>query len=223
MSPYKFGITLIFVFQTNTVFASDVYFSVRGGATILTEADQTSDGTVFSTAIDSDTGFNVGGAVGVKLSNFRFEVDLGYSQVGADTLEVTNDAGLGVAIGLGSLTGFTIALEGDVKVLTYMVNAYYDLENKTNWTPFVGFGVGGATIDYSDIKSSGVLLVDDNDTVFAYKVGAGLTYKISESLKLIGDYHYLGTTDPDFTDAAGAKFDSEYSSHNIDLGIRFSF
>jgi opacity protein-like surface antigen len=216
---------LIFVFQTSTVFASDVYFSVHGGATILNEADQTdaADTTAFSTATDFDTGYNVGGAVGVKLSNFRFEFELGYSQVGADSMEITNDAGIGVALGLGSLTGLKIDLDGDVNTLSYMANAYYDFKNKTNFTPFVGFGVGGATVYYNDIKTSGVLIVDDNDTVFAYKLGAGLAYKISESLNLTGDYHYLATTDLEFTDSTGAKFDSEYESHNVNLGIRYTF
>lgn len=216
-------IALMFVFQSSNVFASDVYFSAHGGATFLNDADQSEDSTVFATAIDSDTGFNAGGAVGVAVSDFRFEVELGYSQNAADSLEVTNDAGLGVAVGLGSLVGLTIPLDGDVRTFSYMVNAYYDFKNKTNFTPFIGFGVGGATIYYDDIESSGVLLVDDNDTVFAYKVGAGLAYKISESLNLTGDYHYLATTDPEFKDAAGAKFDSEYESHNFNLGMRFTF
>ncbi len=216
-------IALIFVLQTNTVFANDAYFSVHGGATNLNEADQTSDSTVFSTAADYDTGFYVGGAVGVKLSSFRFEFELGYSQVDADTLEVTNDAGIGVALGLGSLTGLTISLDGDVNTLSYMVNAYYEFENKTNFTPFVGFGIGAATVDYNDIKTSGVLLVDDSDTVFAYKIGGGLDYKISESLNLIGNYYYLATNDLEFTDSTSAKFESEYSSHNVNFGIRYFF
>jgi len=216
-------IALIFVLQTNTVFANDAYFSIHGGATILNEADQTSDSTVFSTAMDFDTGFNVGGAVGIKLNSFRFEFELDYSQVDADTLDVTNDAGIGVALGLGSLTGLTIALDGDVNTLSYMVNAYYNFENKTNFTPFIRFGFGGATINYNDIKTSGVLLVDDGDTVLAYKVGGGIDYKISESLSLIADYHYFATTNPEFTDSTGAKFESEYGRHNVNFGIRYFF
>jgi len=216
-------ITLVFVLQTNTVFADGTYFSIHGGVTILNEADQTSDATVFATAADFDTGFDVGGAVGVKLSNFRFEFELGYSQVDADTLEVTNDAGIGVLLGLGSLTGLTIALDGDVNTLSYMVNAYYNFENKTNFTPFVGFGIGGVTVEYNDITTSGVLLFDDSDTVFAYKVGGGLDYKISESLYLFGNYHYLATTDLGFTDSTSAKFESEYGSHKVNFGIRYFF
>jgi len=214
-------IALVFVLQTNTVFANNAYFSVHGGATNLNEAEQTSHSTVFSTVIDFDSGFYTGGAVGMKLSSFRFE--LGYSQVDADTLEVTHDASIGVALGLGSLTGLTIALDDDVNTLSYMVNAYYNFKNRTNFTPFVGFGVGGATVNYNYIKTSGVRLVDDGDTVLAYKVGAGFDYKISESLNLIADYHYFETIDPKFTDSTGAKFESEYGSHNVNLGIRYFF
>ena len=38
-----------------------------------------------------------------------------------------------------------------------------------------------------------------------------------------GDTVFFGTADPDFTDVNGIPFDAEYQSHNIEIGLRFSF
>jgi hypothetical protein len=37
----------------------------------------------------------------------------------------------------------------------------------------------------------------------------------------VASYSYLATSDPEFEDSSGVPFDSEYSSHNVLVGVRF--
>ena len=55
---------------------------------------------------------------------------------------------------------------------------------------------------------------DDDDTVFAYQLGAGLGYEINPNLTISLDYRFFATVDPDFTSRAGIEFSTENMSHN---------
>ena len=137
-----------------------------------------------------------------------------------DTLTITQDAGLGVALGLGDLDGLSGAGEGDVGAFTFMVNGYYALD-LDKFRPYVGVGVGGAYVS-ADVSVLGVKLVDDNDTVFAYQGIVGLEYRLSDSVAFGARYAYFATQDPTFTDTAGGEFDSEIQSHSVMATIRIS-
>ena len=59
---------------------------------------------------------------------------------------------------------------------------------------------------------------DDDDIVFAYQLGAGIGYGISENLTIQAGYRYFATADPDFSGT-----EAEVASHDIYLGMRFYF
>ena len=99
-----------------------------------------------------------------------------------------------------------------------MVNGYLDFENQTALTPYIGAGVGVAKVSANDISIGGVALSDEDDTVFAYQLGVGIGYSVTESLIIDLAYKYFATEDPDFE---GTK--AEYGSHNILFGVRINF
>ena len=90
-----------------------------------------------------------------------------------------------------------------------MVNGFYDVENKTPFTPYIGGGIGFANVD----------LDSEDDRVFAYQLGIGVGYAIDEVITLDLGYRYFATSDPEFL--GGIK--AEYSSHNLLVGIRVTY
>ncbi len=210
--------------QTYEDASKGIYFEIRGGGTLLSDADNSGAGITTDIVIESefDLGFVVEGAVGYAHdSGVRGELALGYRQNDFDKLTITNDGGVGAFLGVGSLNGISVNTDGDVGALSFMANGYYDFDLGSKFKPFVGVGLGVALIDV-DASVLGVTIVDDDDTVFAYQGMAGVSYEISESISASLFYNYFATIDPEFTDAAGGSFDSEYQSHNFMVGVRIS-
>jgi outer membrane autotransporter protein len=83
---------------------------------------------------------------------------------------------------------------------TLMLNTYYDIDTETDFTPYASLGVGAAFLKYERI---GLVTGGDNEdadidskskTRFAYSVGIGASYKITDnwSTDLQARYTYGG-------------------------------
>lgn len=121
--------------------------------------------------------------------------------------------------GIGTfITPATVEVGGDISVFGFMANAWYDFYTGEPWRPYLGGGIGMANLALDEAT-----LADDDDWVFAYQFGAGVSYEITPRVVLAVEYRLLGTTDPKFVVVPGLTFDAEYLSHNIGLQIRFFF
>lgn len=149
--------------------------------------------------LTTDPGFGLLGALGGDLGEgLRLEAEVGYRQ--NDLKDI-------------SAFGISVPVNGDVSALSFMGNAFYNFETETAFSPFLGGGVGFANVE-GDIEGLG----KKDDTVFAYQLSAGGGLELQENLSLDLQYRFFATADPDF---AGVK--AEYSSHNLMVGLRFSF
>lgn len=138
-------------------------------------------------------------------------------------MTIASDGGLGAQFGVGSLNGATLDIGGDVTSLAGMANVYYDAPLGWAIRPYVGAGVGVARID-AELSLGALRLVDETDTVLAWQVMAGLSYPATERVSLSVGYRYFATQDAELSETVGGRtFDSEYRSHNVELGVRFSF
>lgn len=202
-----------------------LYFELRGGGVLLDDADNSGRGLTSDIVITSEfgTGFVVDGAVGyAHRSGFRGELALGYRNNDLDSLVITDDGGVGAFLGVGSLNGLsTGSVDGDVQMISVMANGYYDFDLGNGLRPFVGAGIGAGFVDV-EASALGLRLVDDSDAVLAYQGLAGVSYGVTRDVSVSLLYSYFATGDPSLTDTAGASFDSEYSSHSLMLGIRFT-
>ena len=104
-------------------------------------------------------------------------------------------------------------------MVSLMGNAFFDIPTGLPLRPYVGagigFGIAGASEDLFDS--------DDSDLVGAFQLMAGLGYDISPRATLTLGYRYFTTSDPDFVLAPGQFFETEFTSHDIQLGARFRF
>ncbi|MDW7644266.1 MAG: porin family protein [Desulfuromonadales bacterium] len=156
---------------------------------------------------------------------------------GADTGEISYDAGVGLlaAVGgrvsdnlrfegeigyrandldKGTIDGLgTAKINGDITALSLMGNMYVDFMPHEFFSPFVGFGLGFANVEL-DFDGAG----SEDDDVFAYQVAIGGTYAANKQVSLDVQYRYFATDDPDFE-----GLESEYQSHNVLVGLRFNF
>ncbi|MDR9500227.1 MAG: outer membrane beta-barrel protein [Desulfurivibrionaceae bacterium] len=147
--------------------------------------------------MEYDTGWALGIAVGYDFgNNLRLDGAVSYQQNQLDQINEDNTSR---------------ALTGDASSLSFLINGYYDFTNRSRFTPFLSAGFGLARVDFAgEIK--------DDDTVFAYQAGAGVSYAINETFSLDLRYLYLGTDDPTFETTA-----IEYASHNVQAGLRIAY
>lgn len=187
--------------------ADGPYLSGNLGLAIASDSDIT-DSTEpgITLTFESDMGFALGGAIGYGFSNFRFEGELAYQ---------TND--------LDKVKAFGVSIDatGDASSLAGLLNGYWDFNNTSPFTPYISGGIGMAKVEINDlnIPGSGEADINDDDTVFAYQLGAGVAYAINEYLSLDVKYRYFATEDLEFENTTNV----EYSSHNFYAGIRYTF
>jgi outer membrane autotransporter protein len=191
----------------NTAHAADgPYVGFNVGAAMLTDSDVTdSEAPGDAIELSYDNGWTMGAAVGYRLNNFRVEGEISYQKNDIDET---------------SAMGFSMDSSGDVSGLSFLVNGYYDFANQTAFTPFLSAGLGYARVEVNDynLAGSGFADFNEDDSVFAYQFGAGVGYAVNESITIDLKYRYFTTSDPDFDGS-----EAEIASHNILLGLRYSF
>lgn len=118
-----------------------------------------------------------------------------------------------------------------------LFNTYYDFNNSTKFTPYVGFGLGVShlkaiventskdDVDFSESRSG-------SDYNFAYALAAGVEYKLSEKLACdlqVRYFDYGKATESVQTrdDRYGLEFDAKSSGKvngfDVALGLKYMF
>lgn len=187
---------------SNAAVAQDGFY-ISGGAGLnwLHDAEVS---TSPSRDADFDGGWGALGALGYRFGNWRVEGEVGYRANDVD--EVSGGAG-----------------GGDMRSLSAMVNAIYELGAFSGVRPYLGAGIGWARVKLNDASLAGAALTDDADSQFAYQGLLGFQVPLANALNLDVGYRYFATLDPKFRNAAGNSFDSEYRSHMVMVGLTYSF
>ena len=160
-----------------------------------------------------DDGFNVGLTVGVAYpSGLRPEAALRYRENDFESLDLMQ--------GFGGANGETVPADGRFTSSSLMGNVWFDFIKHAVVSPYVGAGIGVARVSIDDLAVADQSSIDDDDTVFAYQAGAGLTFALTELAKLSLDYRYFATDDPEFEGSVN-PFTTEYATHNVGLGFRY--
>lgn len=173
--------------------ATDVrpYLEAHAGAVVG------NDSTMGSGKVSLDPGFVAGGAFGLDFDLLRIEANVDYRR--ADIAKYAS-----------------IATNGDLQLVSYMVNGHLVAPVPYPVKPYLLGGVGFATAFVSNFAGSPS--GKQSNTRFAYELGAGIGFEIKRNVTLDMNYRYLGTSDFDFS---GTKF--SYAANNVLFGVRYSY
>jgi len=197
-----FLVIVYFLFFGSTVFGEERYYFQAGlGGNFLNDADF-SDSTTRAEA-EFDVGMLIGAELGYDFGIFRLGAEAAWRFNDTDSIQ-------------GGAAGMNAADE--ISTMSFMVNGYYDIENASGMVPYVCAGAGLALIDLNDFTVVGINFGSDDDSVFAYQIGAGIAFSLHETLMLDLGYRYFATDDPDFD-----GIESEYACHTIMAGLRLLF
>jgi opacity protein-like surface antigen len=97
------------------------------------------------------------------------------------------------------------------------------LRDKSPWAPYLELGLGAARLETSDFKIANVPFSSDSSVVFAYQVGTGIDFAVTDNVSLDLGYRFFSTTNPRFNEANGRKFEMSYFNHSAILGVRVGF
>lgn len=154
--------------------------------------------------MDLDTGNHGSISVGKYFREVRVELEYSYTDADIDSSNVSND-------------------KGEVETKALFVNGFHDIETNSKFKPYFGAGIGLMDVDVK-YKESGVEVVDDDDTIFAFQVIAGLGYEITDRFNIFAQARYRNGEDTEVqTNVLSGKSDIEIEHYIYDIGIRYSF
>ena len=159
------------------------------------------------TTSDADEAPIVYGKVGTWTANkWRAELELSYRE---------HDIEGGTA---------ATSLGGDATVTALMFNMLYDLnvdsELYAGIKPYIGAGAGGAMV--ATDGTGPLYTVDEEETVFAGQLLAGLNVPITDSVVMDVGYRYFDTLGADISNGI-ATTEESFSAHTATLGLRWVF
>jgi opacity protein-like surface antigen len=175
--------------------AGDFYISVFGGANF--EKSTSNSTQVFfltgaADTVDPDTGFVLGGAIGVHLDKWlnglRAEIEADYRR---NKLEGHWSEGSAV---FGPTGG---PISGHSSTFALLANVWYDINIGQKWVPYIGGGAGWgrSTFDGALAQTFGTRLSSNTFHVensgFVFQLGAGVNYPIQDGVNLGIGYRYF--------------------------------
>ena len=173
----------------------------------------------FNDRVQFDPGINLGVTGGYDFGLLRLEGELSYKN--GEIKRITDQA-----------DGFRFHdPDGNLGALAVMFNAFFNLRNSSPVTPYIGGGIGVATLHLTntygtDTRGSSqrlLLYPKDNDTVFAYQAGAGLEIALNRRLSLDLGYRYFRTDKARFESDVLTTTGIRFESHNGAVGLRVKF
>lgn len=197
---------------------SGTYFTIFGGGLELD--DQNSFGIQRNVDVDYGQGWAVGGAIGKRVArNLRAEIEYAFRSQTPDTLAFNG-------VNQGILSGFQNSHAA-------MFNFAYDLVlGRGNIVPYIGGGVGVASVDSRIAYGPGIATLDGDDSSVAYQWMAGISFRARPNMEMFLEYRFFEIDDPKINRFGGPPIngqtpnvllESEYVSNDIFAGLRFNF
>ena len=138
----------------------------------------------------------VGGKAGYDFVGPRAELEVGYGQISTNA----------------NIPG--TAIVGKVGSLNVMANVLYDFMPASPITPYIGAGAGIAFVDSNSALGS---------TQFAYQAMLGLAANVSNSMRIMLEGRYVGTTNPSVNVPGAGNVSFQNQNVLAMLGVQFKF
>ena len=169
-----------------------------------------------------------GAAAPVKYGQIRSELEFGWN----DDAKDSNNFAFKVK------DTYNHKFATELSIYSAMLNIYYDIDTGTKFTPYVGGGIGVAHLkNKSKVAGStpaGALDISssESETNFAWNIGAGVSYALTDNLSLDAGYRYTdyGNVKESVSQqisglGAPLNVDGKFdvTSHEFLLGARYAF
>lgn len=204
-STLALGLALMTTTAAQAQDLGNYYLKGSVGLSALQGDDVTIDGT--TSALSYDASIAAGGAVGHNFANspFRAEAEFMYRSGEAKNLPAS--------VGTG----------GDYASTSLMLNGYYTFETDTQFTPYVGAGLGYVTeIDFDIASPMGEVEYSDRGLI-AYQIMVGTEYAVNDRLSLFTEARYFTADSPKLSASDGSVLEADYNSLELLAGLTWSF
>lgn len=170
--------------------------------------------------VEFDPGSNIGFTGGYDFGIVRLEGEFSYKN--AEIKSVTNQV---------PGERFHNAV-GDLGVLAMMLNGFMNLYNNSPVTPYIGGGVGFATLHLSDTHGTRIVNGEakrallygfGDDTVFAYQLGGGIDISLNRKFSLDIGYRYFKANRANIDSDQAILTSIGFESHAASLGFRYRY
>lgn len=183
--------------------SSGPYIGIGGGASWIGDADVTNNAP--NTDMEFDTGWAALIKGGYALGNgLRPELEFGLRDWGVDKANG----------GVGS--------DGKLRQYSIFANLLYDFLPNSNWSPYIGAGIGGVQYSARDL-TAGSATSSDKDTTWAAQGIAGLWYAIDPNWLVSADYRLQYTGDTSLGTNTSAVIEPDNMTHTVMLGLTYRF
>jgi opacity protein-like surface antigen len=159
----------------------------------------------------------------------RFGFNVGYEVT--DWFAVEGETGV-YASTIDSITGAIFIDDATYSNVPLLVNVRFQGPRNSVVSPFIGAGAGMsvATFGADNLIVGGTAMHGWQSTVvFAYQAFAGLNVRINDQMRIGVEYHYFGTTDPEWeaestfgTGSDDMRF-SATETHALSIAFNFRF
>lgn len=227
--------TYIVVFFTLLVFSSPAtstaapgrtgpYFSGFLGASSIKDINVTSYDFQRTTSLRENVALNpgiyAGGTGGYDFGFVRVEGEMSIRAAEIDTITSQTNS------------YFIHDVDGNVGAFSSMINVFFDLHNRSRFTPYLGGGIGAATLYLSDTygyvtKRNSTyyqpLYWESDDTVFAYQLGGGVDIALNKRFSIDVGYRYFKTNEAHLESYYTTTSSMRIESHDAMVGFKFKF
>ena len=235
-SPWYLG------FQVPVMFIDDTESKTTGSNRIQGHAAPYSA----KATSEYEAGFKVAGMVGYRLGgDLRIEGELFFARARVDS----QTYGSIVSAGHPVPVKVDVPISGSASQTGAMANVWFDIPTDSDWTPYVGGGVGLIRVDQGDLDYDANTLanrlarlqnenapdfppgfvpeISSTDTAFAWHFGAGVGYRLDDRTVLQFGYRLQAANDLEFDgrnafgNAISVK--TELRAHLFEIGVRMGF
>ncbi len=121
-----------------------------------------------------------------------------------------------------------VPISGEVGINTLMLNVYYDFENSSKFTPYVGLGAGIAWVSMEGDIAGVADFSSKTQSNFAWNIGLGVAYDIAENFSADLGYRFaqFGDAKTKTLTVGGVEGHLEadtISAHQVMFGLRYTF
>ena len=200
-------------------YAFSPYVSVFAGGSFASDTDAALEGVDFY-KFDTEIGVTFGGALGLQINNWsRVELELSHSSYSVDQVSASGQN--------WGPTPTAISNTGNVNATYVFANAWFDIKNQSQFTPYIGGGLGVGFFEAGEFGSLAFLPgteINAKNTEFAFQLGAGLKVDLTDSIAVDVGYRFKNISDVSFDFSSNdSDANGRFSSHNIQVGVAYAF